>query len=235
MPVLALFFPVEVAIAATAVAHGAVGFMRLNVRGPDADRMLIRQFGLPAAGAAVAGAAVLGALAQMPQLTIYSLGQSTAVVTPEKLIIAALIFFFTLFEMLPSWRKLRFSRRYLPLGGMAAGFFGGLSGHQCVMRSVFLAKTGMALEVNAKTNTLISLLVDGSRLLVYILLLAWFAGEDIAFTFSQWLLLLTAVVAAAGGMLAGQWLFKKSQLPSVRYVTAAFLFIVALGLGVGLI
>lgn len=235
MPVLALFFPLEVAIAATAVVHGALNLMRVLPRGAAADRDLINHFGVPAGAAALLGALLLGALSGMRQLVIFPLGHITAVVTPLKLIIAALILVFTVFEFLPPWRALRFPKRYLAVGGALSGFFGGLSGHQCAVRSAFLVKHGLSKEVFSRTNALISLLVDGCRLLVYSLALAWFAGEVVWFTLMQWLLLLTAVSAALGGVLICRRFLRPGHVPSLRYVTGVFLLLVALSMGFGLI
>lgn len=60
MPVFALFFPVEVAVAATAVVHGANNILKIGLVGKNADRALILRFGLPAIIAAFAGAMALG-------------------------------------------------------------------------------------------------------------------------------------------------------------------------------
>jgi uncharacterized membrane protein YfcA len=56
MPVFALFFPVEVAVAATAVVHGANNIFKLTVVGRQADRQLVLRFGIPAIIAAFVGA-----------------------------------------------------------------------------------------------------------------------------------------------------------------------------------
>jgi len=55
MPIFALFFPVEVAVAATAVVHGANNILKIAVVCKHADRSLILGFGVPAIIAAFAG------------------------------------------------------------------------------------------------------------------------------------------------------------------------------------
>ena len=55
MPVLALFFPLPVAIAATAVVHGSNNLFKILMVGLKADRELVLKFGLPAIAAAFAG------------------------------------------------------------------------------------------------------------------------------------------------------------------------------------
>jgi uncharacterized protein len=235
MPLFALFFPLEVAIAAAAVVHGAINFLKVVSPGPGADQDLVKHFGIPAGIAALLGAGLLIVLSEMPQLVIYSFGELPAVVTPLKLIIAILIIVFILFELLPRWQELRFTKRHLSLGGLLSGFFGGLSGHQCALRAVFLIKTGVTNEVYGRTNAQISLWVDGCRLVIYILAFAFFTSAVGGFTLSRWLLVLTGVSVAMGGILIGRRFLQPAQIQPLRYLTGLFLLIVALGLGLGLI
>jgi uncharacterized protein len=69
MPVFALFFPVEVAVAATAIVHGANNIFKMGVVGRYADRTLIIRFGVPAIIAAFVGAAALGYVAHFGEIT----------------------------------------------------------------------------------------------------------------------------------------------------------------------
>jgi len=48
MPVFALFFPIEVAVAATAIVHGANNIFKIAVVGRHADKALVIRFGVPA-------------------------------------------------------------------------------------------------------------------------------------------------------------------------------------------
>jgi uncharacterized membrane protein YfcA len=59
MPAFALFFPVQVAIAATAVVHLANNIFTTLLVGKKADWEAVVKFALPGALAAVAGAATL--------------------------------------------------------------------------------------------------------------------------------------------------------------------------------
>jgi len=60
-----------------------------------------------------------------------------------------------------------FDRRYLPLGGVLSGFFGGLSGHQGALRSAFLIRCGLSQEAFVATGIVAACLVDLARLAVY--------------------------------------------------------------------
>src|SRR2546428_4901558 len=115
MPAFALFLPVPVAVAATAVVHLANNLFKLVLVG-QADWTVVVRFSLPAA-AAIVGATLLGLLADVPPLLSYSLGGETRVVTPVKLTVAVLMMGFALFELLPRFRRLSFDRRYRLVGG----------------------------------------------------------------------------------------------------------------------
>lgn len=67
-PVFALFFPVPLAIAATAVVHLASNLFKLGLLARAADWRVVLRFGLPAALAALVGAAALGAVDRLPAL-----------------------------------------------------------------------------------------------------------------------------------------------------------------------
>jgi hypothetical protein len=164
MPVFALFFPVEVAVAATAVVHGANNVLKTALLGRNADWGIVLRFGVPAVLAAFAGTGALGLLSEMAPLATYTLGPRTAAVTPLKLLMGALMAAFALFELLPRLRGLEFDRSLLTVGRLLSGFFGGLSGHQGALRSAFLAKVGITTPAFVGTNAVIGLAVDLARL-----------------------------------------------------------------------
>ncbi len=146
MPVFALFFPIELAVAATAIVHGANNIFKMALVGRHADRSLVLRFGLPAIAAAFAGAAVLVYLSEFHEIASYSIGSRIAIITPIKLVMGMLMLVFALFELLPVLRDLKFDSKYLFLGGILSGFFGGLSGHQGALRSAFLVKVGISTQ-----------------------------------------------------------------------------------------
>src|SRR2546428_14170185 len=91
MPAFALFLPVPVAVAATAVVHLANNLFKLALVGQKADWTVVVRFALPAAVGAIVGAMLLGLLADVPPLLSDSLGGETRVVTPVKLTVAVLM------------------------------------------------------------------------------------------------------------------------------------------------
>jgi hypothetical protein len=71
MPVFALFFPVGVAVAATAVVHLANNIFKAFLVGRQADLRVLLNFALPGSVAAVAGAWLLTSLSQATSLFEY--------------------------------------------------------------------------------------------------------------------------------------------------------------------
>jgi len=234
MPAFAIFFPIEMAVAATAVVHGANNIFKMIMVGRDADYGLVLRFGVPAMIAALAGAAVLSHVAGFDPLASYTIMSKTAVITPIKLIMSLLIFIFALFELLPVLQDLRFDRKYLPLGGLLSGFFGGLSGHQGALRSAFLTKVGVTPQAFVGTNAVIGFMVDMARIVAYSALL--FSARQISpICPGQWPLVLSGTFAAFVGVVFGKRFLHKITMRTIQSLTGAFLLIVALGLGGGLV
>ncbi len=232
LPVFALFLPIELAVAATAVVHAANNVLKVLLLGKFAERSVVLRFGVPAILAALLGAWLLGSLSGFAPLATYSIAGKTAIVTPVKLLLALLMAGFAVLELHPRFEKLTFDRKYLPAGGLLSGFFGGLSGHQGALRSAFLAKAGITPQGFVGTNAVIGLLVDLTRLSVYAALIK--GG-----TFSSLLrnretaLIIAGAVAAFAGVILGKRILKKVTLRSIQRITGVLLLLIALALGSG--
>jgi uncharacterized protein len=234
MPVFALFVPVELAIATTAIVHGANNVLKASLLGRLAEKKVVLRFGLPAIPAALAGAWVLGVLSGSAPLAIYPLFGRTATITPVKIVMALLMLIFAVLELVPRFEKLEFDRKYLPAGGLLSGFFGGLSGHQGALRSAFLAKVGISPEGFVGTNAVIALLVDFTRLSVYMALLNRGTLSAMAGPHEAWLIAVGSAAAFAG-VIIGRRALKKVTMRLVQRITGGMLLVIALLLGAGII
>jgi uncharacterized protein len=234
MPAFALFFPVHVAVAATAVVHGANNIFKIFVVGRNADRDLVLRFGIPAIMAAFVGALVLGYVSGFGELFRYSIGLKTAVITPIKLVMGILMFVFAMFELLPAMRNLRFDRKYLFWGGLLSGFFGGLSGHQGALRSAFLVKTGVTTQAFVGTNAIIAFLVDMVRIATYASIF-FFAKETSPIGLEQLPLIIAGIMAAFAGVMIGKRWMHKVTMNAIQWLTGFLLLAIALALGAGII
>lgn len=227
LPVMAVFFPIDLAIALTAVVHFLNNLFKLALLGRYADKTVVVRFGLPAIFTALLGAQALFWLSHLQPLTSYRFLSMQLQIMPVKLVVAGLMVLFGLMELLPQWGRISMGRRYLPLGGMLSGFFGGLSGNQGALRSTFLLKAGLSKEAFIGTGIVLSLLVDIPRIFLY--------GRNLPLLRSGSGLLVAAVLAAFAGALLGNLLVKKVTLRLIQVLVAVMLFGIAVALGCGLI
>jgi uncharacterized protein len=229
LPVFAIFFPVEIAVALTAVVHFLNSLFKLALVGRRANLRVALRFGLPAIVAAYAGAELLLWLSDRPPITAYEIAGHRIEIMPVKLAVAVLMVLFSAMEVLPSAKRVAIPTKYLPLGGVLTGFFGGLSGHQGALRSAFLIRVGLSKEAFIATGVVIAAVVDLSRLAVY-------AKRVLAVNVHENALLLTAAVASAFlGALIGNRLLAKVTLRSIELAVAVLLVFVAAGLAIGVL
>lgn len=223
LPAFALFMPLPLAVAATAVVHGANGVFKVALTHRHIDRRTLLRFALPAMVAAFVGAWLLSRLGEQPALYTYSAFGREFQILPLKLVIGALLLFFALVELVPKLRDLEFDARWIPLGGALSGFFGGLAGMQGALRSAFLVRAGLDKHAFVATGAAIALLIDVARLSQYSTALA----RDVAQLDAR--MLLVATVCAFVGAYAGNKLLKKTTMAGVQRLVAALLFAFAIG------
>ncbi len=129
--------------------------------------MVIR-FIIPGAIMAAIGAVILTKLSDLPILVSYTIGTQVFEVETIKLVLGSLIFLFAFLELVPSLEaRIKFDKKYLPLGGALSGFFGCISGHQGALRSAVLLKCGLEKEAFIATGVVCAVVVDFSRLIIY--------------------------------------------------------------------
>lgn len=229
MPIFLVFFPLDTAIALTAVVHLLNNILKVLILWKDAAWGVVWKFGVPAFLAAFLGAKILFALEKWPALLVYHLFGKEMEITSVKLTIAGLIAAFVVLELAPAFKKMSFSARFLPLGGVLSGFFGGLSGLQGALRSMFLLKCGLDKERFIATGVIAACLVDFSRLAVYGGHLARSRYQD------YWGLMIAAILSAFAGVFIGSRLIKKITMKTVQVIVSVMLFVIALALGAGII
>ncbi|GMU43881.1 MAG: sulfite exporter TauE/SafE family protein [Xanthomonadales bacterium] len=230
MPAFALFVPLPLAIAATALVHLANNLFKGALLARHADRRVLLHFLPTALPAAFAGACLLSELAHLPPWFRYTLAGRELAVEPVKAVVGALILAFVLIEGHPRIREARLSSRWMPLGGLLSGFFGGLCGNQGALRSMFLVKCGLDASAFVATGVAIAVMIDLTRL-------AWYGP-------AQWVALEGApagmpllIVIACISAIAGAWLgthrLRKVRMPQVQKLVAACLMLVGGGLLLG--
>ncbi len=229
LPAFALFMPVEQAVAATAVVHGLNGVFKLFLVRTHVDRRIVLRFGAPAVLAAIMGAWLLLRIGALPALHAYTLFAHRFEIVPIKLVVGLLLMLFAIVELVPRFRNAQFDTRWLPLGGMLSGFFGGLAGMQGALRSAFLARNGLDKQAFVATGAAIACLIDLTRLSVYTQALSR------EFAHLDRVTLALAVLSAFVGAYLGNRLLQKITMAGIQRLVGALLFVFAIGLMSGVL
>lgn len=228
-PVMMLFFPVEIAIALTGVVHFSNNIFKLFLIGKNFDKDVLIRFGIPAVIFAFIGAFVLLHIPNLHPIFRYTLFGKTFEIYTMKLIVAVLMMFFAIVDLIPFFNNLQFNKNKLPIGGALSGFFGGLTGAQGALRSAFLIRSGMTKEAFIGTTVVISSFVDLTRLSVYSTrLLQIDLNENLP-------LISIATLSAISGAFIGNKLLKKVTFGFLQKTVAIMLLVISLALGLGFI
>lgn len=229
MPVFGIFFPIQEAVALTAIVHLLNDFFKASLIGKYANKTVLIRFGIVALIFSFLGAKLLGLTSGIPSLKEYSIAGKFFEILPVKLVIAILIFVFTLIELLPFLNKFKVHAKYLPIGGALSGFFGGFSGHQGALRTMFLSKLKLSKEAFIGTGAMIAVLIDTSRLIAY-------STDLFKIGLSKnVVLVICATISAMAGAWIGNKRLKKITMDGVHKIVAVTLLLFAVALGAGLI
>jgi len=234
MPAFAIFFPIEIAIATTAIVHLANNIFKLALVGKTADFKIVLKFAIPASIMAIAGALLLNYFANIQPIAEYNLAGKIFTITAVKLVVAILLAIFAILELSPRFEKLGFHPKYIPFGGALSGFFGGLSGQQGALRSAFLIRAGLKKESFIGTSVVSVVVVDISRLIVYGVT---FFSKNLAVIQNQVGigLVTAAILTAFFGSFIGSRLIKKITMRTIQIIVGTLLFLVSIAMGIGLI
>ncbi|MBM4166380.1 MAG: sulfite exporter TauE/SafE family protein [Ignavibacteria bacterium] len=229
LPVFSIFLPVETAIASTAIVHLLNNIFKLLLFGKYAERNVLFRFAPFAIVAAFVGAGVLLFLSSSSPLYAFQFFNVSANITSVKLVVAVVMLLFVFAEISPSFASKSFEKKYLPLGGILSGFFGGLSGHQGALRSMFLIRCELSKEEFVGTNVVIASLVDVVRLSVY--------GSGFSFSFfeKEISIFIVAICSAFLGVIIGAKFLKKITMNSIQKMVALCIILLAIALGVGVL
>lgn len=231
MPIMAIFVPVELAIGITAIVHLLNNIFKFTLVAKQADISIVKRFGISAIIFAFWGAWLLTQVGNLTPLFSYDLFGKKIEIMPIEFTIGLIIIFFSIFELIPKLKEISIDKKYMPLGGALAGFFGGLSGIQGAFRTMFLIKSGMTKEGFIATGVVIAVLVDLSRLLIYGL--NEFHNQQ--FIFSNSSIILVATISAFMGTIVGKVFAQKITISWVQKIVAISLFIIGVCLMLGIV
>ena len=227
-PIFALFFPIEIAIASTAIVHFTNNIFKFAITHKNIDNSLLISFGLPSFFAALVGALLLNTLVGFEAFYSYTLFKKVIEITPLKLGIGLVIIFFTWFENIKK-NTTEASKKNMFFGGLLSGFCGGLSGNQGALRSMFLNSLKLNKETFIATGIAIACLTDVARLSIYI------KNIDVAKNNIDFPLVTTVTIFAIAGACFGNKLLQKTTLKMLNKIVMLMLFAIGFAMCVGLV
>ncbi|MCM2349450.1 MAG: sulfite exporter TauE/SafE family protein [Bacteriovoracaceae bacterium] len=229
LPAMALFFPIAVAIVLTGIVHFINGILKVMLMRKHIHFPTLWRFGLLAIPSAFIGAWLLTKLEGQTQVFEFVIMKKEFVTAPIKFTVGLLMMVFALIEGIPQLKNISIDQKYLPLGGIISGFFGGLTGNQGAFRSMFLVRAKLSKEQFIATGSAFSFFVDLTRLSVYF-------NNISQLDIKEGLpLLALACVSALTGVIIGNRLLKKVNMRLIRYIVAISIFILGALLLLGII
>lgn len=233
MPVFAIFFPLPLSIAATAIVHLASNLFKAGIVGKFAEKNTVLKFGIPSAIAAAIGAYLLSFFSHLTPLFSYTIFHDQLHVTLIGLAIGLIVIISACFELVPQLSQLSFDQRYLIPGGFLSGFFGGLSGYQGILRSAFLIKAGLTKEQFVGTTVICSIIVDVVRLAVYGL--STYTEKLTELSHDMLAITIAATLAAFIGAYIGSRFMKKMTYKLLQKLVGIMLMVLGLAMILGFI
>tara|TARA_B110000881_G_scaffold184707_1_gene172575 strand:- start:1347 stop:2096 length:750 start_codon:yes stop_codon:yes gene_type:complete len=207
-PVVFLWLEPHEAVAVVAIVHGSHNAWKLKVLKESVDYSAVRRFGW---------AMVVGALIGASLNTVVD-------AAPLLLLVGIALIVLPLLSVTERWTNFRLPETEDRIGGFGSGFFGGLTGHQGALRAMFLQKRLPDNTEYAATAALLALVVDLTRIPVYIGLGGWQIVDS-------GLLIIGLVFAAILGVQLGKRWLKKWKSERIRngilvgIITSGFLYI----------
>ena len=192
-PVVFLWLEPHEAVAVVGIVHGSHNAWKLKVLRSSVDYSAVRRYGWAMVVGALIGAALNTAVEADPLLLIVGVA---LVVLP-------------LLSMSERWTNVRLPDAEDRIGGFGSGFFGGLTGHRGALRAMFLQKRLPNKTEYAATAAVLALIVDVTRVPVYVALEGWQILD------AGWLIVGLVLAAMLGVQLGKRWL-KKWKSDTIR-------------------
>jgi uncharacterized membrane protein YfcA len=192
-PVVFLWLEPHEAVAVVGIVHGSHNAWKLKVLRSSVDYSAVRRYGWAMVVGALIGAALNTAVEADPLL----------------LIVGIALVLLPLLSISEKWTDYRLPETEDRIGGFGSGFFGGLTGHQGALRAMFLQKRLPDKSEYAATAAVLALVVDVTRVPVYVALEGWQILD------AGWLILGLVLAAVLGVQLGKRWL-KKWKSDTIR-------------------
>jgi uncharacterized protein len=236
LPIFLLFYSPPFAILATALVHFSNNLLKINLLKSHINWPFALSFGVWSMVGAWVGAWFLNWLSKF-QSPILFLNYETNFL---KIVIGLVLIGFAILE----WRGKNIgfptTKGWFRSGAILSGFFGGFSGHQGAIRTLFLLRAHLTKENLIATGVFVALLVDISRLLVYLRdmigkegsIFSDFGAQSLT-RFPFWVVISVAIFSALLGSIIGNRYFKKTTIPQIQKIAALGIFLIGIFLVLG--
>ncbi len=232
LPVFAIYFNIETAIALTAIVHFINNIFKISFTFKNISFSTLMSFGIPSLLAAFVGALYLKYVTTNSIVFYqYHLFNSDKIfkISLAGISIGLVMLLFAFVELFNFINQFQITKKHLVAGGLLSGFFGGLTGHQGALRSAFLIHSNLSKEQFVATGTAIACLVDISRMSIYMFTLNFLVLNG------NKLILVITIIAALMSVILGQYLLKKTTFKVIKWLVALFLILMSLLLIFGII
>ncbi len=212
----------------TAIVHFLNNVFKISMLFKEVDRTILLYFGIPAIGGAYLGSWLATHLDNSTAYGVSFWGEYVEV-SYFTVVVAVLMILFALQEIFLGRKGLAFQRTAFIPGGVVSGFFGGLTGHQGALRSMFLLKSGLSTSAYVATGVAIAMLIDLTRLPRYLM------ETELHVIRSEWPVLLSATIFAFTGAFVGKRLMKNVTFRLVQWIVGLLMIVISLSLLTGAI
>ena len=167
LPVFALFFPLNIAIAMTWIVHLLNNLFKLILVWNYFDKKIVLKLWLTWILWALLWAYLLIQLSNLELKIDFSIIWYNFETTIFKLIIWILLIIFSIIEISPKFNKFNFWNTAIYIVWFLSWLFGWLSWHQWALRTAILTKLNLEKNVFIATWVVIACLVDFTRIWIY--------------------------------------------------------------------
>ena len=211
MAVMSLFYSVEVAIALTAIVHFLNNILKMIMFKKHINVTILLFFGGSAILFAYFGAEFLSFLKDINSTAFHNNYLNIAV--------AATLLFFAFYKPKTDLKTL--NPKFLTLGGLLSGFFGGFAGQQGAIRSAFLINLGLTKHVFIATGVSIALCIDIVRISTYL------KNGVLSPILIEQTTIIVAIISAFLGIIIGKNLFEKTELKWIHLIVKGLIVLVS--------
>jgi uncharacterized protein len=218
MAAMSLFYPVELAIGLTAIVHFLNNIFKFILFKNHINFKILFYFGGAAFIFSYIGAELLSYL---KDLHIAPLENSYL-----NVFVAIILVVFAFYKPKIDLRTI--NPKFLGLGGILSGFFGGFAGQQGAIRSAFLVNLGLTKHAFIATGVAIALFIDIIRISIY------YKNNILNSVVDEQMTVFIAIMSAFIGIFLGKKIFDKTEVKWIHFIVKGLIVLVAIFLILGI-